>query len=74
MKKAILIVVLCMGLAFALACGSSKQYTVQMKSGQQYEATSELKYNVHSETYTFETKDGQKVTVPKADVEKITEK
>jgi hypothetical protein len=74
MKKAALIFLFCVGLAFSLACGSSKQYTVQMKNGQQYETRSELKYNVHSETYTFETKDGEKLTIPKADVEKIVER
>jgi hypothetical protein len=74
MKKAVLIFVLCMGLAFALACGSSKHYTVHMKDGKQYSTTGELKYNVHSETYSFETKEGEKLTIPKGDIEKIVEK
>lgn len=73
MRKALLVLILCAGLAFALACGSSKQYTIHMKDGKQY-STGELKYNVHSETYTFETKEGEKLTIPKGDIEKIVEK
>ncbi|MBW1818842.1 MAG: YgdI/YgdR family lipoprotein [Deltaproteobacteria bacterium] len=74
MKKVLLIFLLCAGLAFSLACGSSKQYTVHMKDGKQYESRGEVKYNVHSETYAFETKDGETITIPKADVEKLVEK
>jgi len=54
-------------------CGS-KQYEVTTKGGDIYTAKGALKYDVQSETYSFENEQGLEVRLNQEDIEVIQEK
>ena len=65
---------LILALLFVLTACGSRQYVVTTKSGQAYTATSDLEYDMESQTYSFEDENGRQVRLNKEDVEVIKQK
>ena len=62
---------ICIGLLFSVACGASRNYTIYTKDGKKYLATSKPEYGMT--LVIFENAIGQKVSLPKSDIEKVVQ-
>ena len=58
--------------ALLVACGA-KSYQVTTKTGKTYTSKGTLEYDVQSETYKFENKEGKEVILNQEDIEVIQE-
>ena len=71
MRKRLSMLFMCIGLLFSVACGTSRNYTIYTKDGKKYFATSKPEYGMT--LVIFENAKGQKVSLPKSDIEKVVE-
>ena len=62
---------MCIGLLFSVACGTSRNYIIYTKGGKKYFATSKPEYGMT--LVVFENANGQKISLPKSDIEKVVD-